>query len=163
MPGLPGNLSLSEVRGAQAELEFWMPLDAVDTQALDRLLAQHILPGHARPPLRPQAVEGLLMGFADLVFEHEGRYEVLDYKSNRLGLNASGYTLDSMRRAVLEHRYDVQAALYLLALHRMLKQRLGSAYNPRLTSISCVAWTSPTVRRCLPSPPRCRGWIRWIA
>ena len=28
------------------------------------------------------------------------------------------------------HRYDVQAALYLLALHRLLRSRLGAAYDP---------------------------------
>jgi exodeoxyribonuclease V beta subunit len=28
------------------------------------------------------------------------------------------------------HRYDVQAALYLLALHRLLRSRLGVAYRP---------------------------------
>ena len=31
---------------------------------------------------------------------------------------------------MLEHRYDVQAALYLLALHRLLQSRLGDAYDP---------------------------------
>ena len=31
---------------------------------------------------------------------------------------------------MLAHRYDVQAALYLLALHRLLHARLGDAYQP---------------------------------
>ena len=31
---------------------------------------------------------------------------------------------------MLQHRYDVQAALYTLALHRLLRQRLGAAYRP---------------------------------
>jgi exodeoxyribonuclease V beta subunit len=34
------------------------------------------------------------------------------------------------RRPWLAHRYDVQAALYLLALHRLLRARLGAAYRP---------------------------------
>jgi exodeoxyribonuclease V beta subunit len=29
-----------------------------------------------------------------------------------------------------KHRYEVQAALYMLALHRLLRSRLGEAYNP---------------------------------
>ena len=29
-----------------------------------------------------------------------------------------------------QHRYDVQAALYLLALHRLLRARLGAGYDP---------------------------------
>ncbi len=28
------------------------------------------------------------------------------------------------------HRYEVQAALYMLALHRLLRARLGEAYDP---------------------------------
>ena len=36
------------------------------------------------------------MGFADLVFEHEGRYWVLDYKSNALGSQDEDYTQDGM-------------------------------------------------------------------
>ncbi len=31
---------------------------------------------------------------------------------------------------MLQHRYDVQAALYMLALHRLLQSRLGAAYLP---------------------------------
>jgi exodeoxyribonuclease V beta subunit len=28
------------------------------------------------------------------------------------------------------HRYDIQGALYMLALHRLLKSRLGEQYDP---------------------------------
>jgi exodeoxyribonuclease V beta subunit len=28
------------------------------------------------------------------------------------------------------HRYDIQGAIYMLALHRLLKSRLGAAYDP---------------------------------
>ena len=72
----------------------------------------------------------MLMGFADLVFCHGGRYWVLDYKTNYLGSEAAAYTPAALAQAMLEHRYDVQAALYLLALHRLLQSRLGGAYDP---------------------------------
>jgi exodeoxyribonuclease V beta subunit len=72
----------------------------------------------------------MLMGFADLVFEHEGRYWVLDYKSNHLGSNGAAYSDEALINAMLEHRYDVQGAIYLLALHRLLRSRLGAAYEP---------------------------------
>jgi exodeoxyribonuclease V beta subunit len=71
-----------------------------------------------------------VMGFADLVFEHDGRYWVLDYKSNHLGPDGAAYTAAALTEAMALHRYDVQAALYLLALHRLLRQRLGTAYDP---------------------------------
>ena len=62
----------------------------------------------------------MLIGFMDLVLEHEGCYYVLDYKSNRL----PAYDLAQLESAILAHRYDVQYTLYLLALHRLLKSRL---------------------------------------
>src|SRR5260221_7914038 len=65
------------------------------------------------------------------VFCHEGRYWVLDYKSNHLGPDGAAYGQEALARAMLHHRYDVQAALYLLALHRLLRSRLGTAYEPQ--------------------------------
>ena len=64
------------------------------------------------------------------MFEHGGRYWVLDYKSNHLGDHDAAYTTEALQTAMATHRYDVQAALYLLALHRLLRARLGVAYVP---------------------------------
>jgi len=50
---------------------------------------------------------------------------VLDYKSNWLGGDASGYDPVSMTQSMLDHRYDLQFTLYLFALHRLLKSRLA--------------------------------------
>ena len=70
------------------------------------------------------------MGFADAVFAHGGRYWVLDYKSNHLGDSDVDYTPEALEGAMAAHRYDVQAAVYLLALHRLLRVRLGADYDP---------------------------------
>ena len=32
--------------------------------------------------------------------------------------------------AMAEHRYDIQGAIYMLALHRLLQSRLGEDYDP---------------------------------
>jgi len=126
----PLGVALSGIAAPQAEMEFWLPIAALRASAVDALCRQHILPGQARPALPERALHGLLMGFADLVFSHGGRHGVLDYKSNALGSRDADYTLPAMQAAVLDHRYDVQAALYLLALHRLLKHRLGARYRP---------------------------------
>lgn len=112
------------------EMEFWFPSDGLRARAVDELCRHHVLSGRSRPELPERALRGMLMGFADLVFEHDGRYWVLDYKSNALGAQDADYNQAAMEAAMLEHRYDVQAALYLLALHRLLKVRLGIAYVP---------------------------------
>ncbi len=115
----------------QAELEFWFEVAEVPVAKLDRLISRQVLPGQPRPRLAPQQLGGMLKGFIDLVFEHEGRYWVADYKSNWLGADDSHYTEAAMQKAVLEKRYDVQYVLYLLALHRLLKARLpGYAEDP---------------------------------
>ncbi|MDP2004108.1 MAG: exodeoxyribonuclease V subunit beta [Rubrivivax sp.] len=123
-------VALSGLGTALPEMEFWFPSDGLRARAVDALCRQHILPGRARPELPERLLSGMLMGFADLVFEHGGRYGVLDYKSNALGARDGDYTDAAMGAAVLEHRYDVQAVIYLLALHKLLKLRLGRAYAP---------------------------------
>ena len=112
------------------EMEFWLPAARLHAREVDALCRKHLLPGVSRSQLPDAQLHGMLMGFADLVFEHEGRYWVLDYKSNHLGANDAAYTEDALVAAMAHHRYEVQAALYMLALHRLLRARLGDAYDP---------------------------------
>jgi exodeoxyribonuclease V beta subunit len=116
--------SLAGFDACYAELEFWFEARHVDTLALDRLVSRHSLSGMPRPALQAERINGLLKGFIDLVAERQGRYYVIDYKSNRLGSDAGAYTPDAMRDSILRERYDLQYALYTLALHRQLRARL---------------------------------------
>ncbi len=128
LPGL--GVALAELPTVRSEMEFWLPARCIDTTAIDALCRQHLLPGVERARLATSTLHGMLMGFIDLVFEHEGRYWVLDYKSNSLGPDDSAYDAPGLASAMAAHRYDVQAAVYLLALHRLLQARLGSRYDP---------------------------------
>jgi exodeoxyribonuclease V beta subunit len=121
---------LSQIAGALPEMEFWFPSERLATAALDQLCATHLLGGVSRPALPERALHGMLKGFCDLVFEHEGRYWVLDYKSNALGGGDAAYHEPALVGAMAEHRYDIQGAIYMLALHRLLQSRLGDAYDP---------------------------------
>ncbi len=105
---------------AWAEMNFTLRTHGVQAQALDAIICAHVLPGQPREPLQARSLQGLLTGFMDLVFEHAGRYYVLDYKSNKL----AGYAPKDLAQGLLAHRYDVQFSLYLLALHRLLQARL---------------------------------------
>jgi exodeoxyribonuclease V beta subunit len=126
----PLGVALHDLVGPLPEMEFWLPNAGLAAGAVDVLCRVHLLPGVERPPLPERELHGMLMGFADLVFEHGGRYWVLDYKSNHLGPHDADYAAPALAAAVAAHRYDVQAALYLLALHRLLRSRLGAAYDP---------------------------------
>jgi exodeoxyribonuclease V beta subunit len=113
----------------RAELEFLFEARGVDTLALDRIVREYTLDGAARPSLAADRVNGMLKGFIDLIVEHEGRWYVADYKSNWLGVDERAYTPAAMRHSILDSRYELQYALYLLALHRQLRARLGTAYD----------------------------------
>jgi exodeoxyribonuclease V beta subunit len=127
----PLGAALSALRDPVPELEFWFPSERLDVVQLDRLCRARIMKGLDRPVLPERVLHGMLKGFADLVFEHDGRYWVLDYKTNALGPGDAAYTQAAMELGMAEHRYDIQATIYMLALHRLLKSRLGNAYEPR--------------------------------
>lgn len=123
---LPGaaRVPLAGLSQAVPEMEFWIAAAAVDVERLDRLVCAHTLAGAPRPALAPNQLNGMLKGFIDLVFEHEGRYYVADYKSNWLGPDDAAYEPGAMRAAILAARYELQYVLYLFALHRLLRARL---------------------------------------
>lgn len=116
--------TLAGLRQYQVEMSFMLAVQDIDLPALDAWVRQHTFSGAARPPLLPGQLNGMLKGFIDLVFEHEGRFHVLDYKSNWLGASDEAYRDETMQAAVLAHRYELQYLFYLLALHRLLKVRL---------------------------------------
>jgi exodeoxyribonuclease V beta subunit len=129
----PVGCSLAEIAQGGAllpEMEFWFPSRQLDVGALDRLCRQRLLGPVSRPVLPERQLHGMLKGFSDLVLECHGRYWVLDYKSNALGPGDAAYTTAAMAAGMAEHRYDVQGAIYLLALHRLLRARLGQGYRP---------------------------------
>jgi exodeoxyribonuclease V beta subunit len=109
----------------QVEMEFWFASHKVDVLKLDALVCRYTHNGMARVAAEPVLLNGMFKGFIDLVFEHNGRYYVADYKSNWLGVDDAAYTGQAMEQSILDNRYDLQYVLYLLALHRQLKARLA--------------------------------------
>ena len=76
---------------------------------------------------------GVLKGFIDLTINLDGKYYVLDYKSNFLGDDVTDYEPSKLATAMSEHSYQLQALLYVLAMHRWLKQGLESYdYNKHI-------------------------------
>ena len=126
----PVGCALADIDAPLAEMEFWFPSRQLDVAALDRLCRQRMLGNTPRPILPERQLHGMLKGFTDLVFECHGRYWVLDYKSNALGPGDTAYTQAAMAAGMAEHRYDIQGAIYMLAVHRLLRARLGDAYSP---------------------------------
>ena len=113
------------------ETEFYFPMQTLSLNKLTQCLAQHrggagnmYLPGE-------QTLFGMMHGYIDLIFEHDGRFFVVDYKSTHLGDEPNQYHLEAMRENNQQHYYDLQYLIYSLAMHRYLSHRLPD-YDPEL-------------------------------
>jgi len=115
---------LSRLEQTVGEMEFWLPVRQLNVARFDELITAQVWPGQPRPLLKAGLLAGMIRGYIDLSFNHAGRYGVADYKFHWLGPDATAYGPDALRAVMLAHRYDVQAVLYLLALHRLLCVRL---------------------------------------
>ncbi len=123
------NIGLAQLEAFVVEMEFWFTSHNVSTDRLDALVCAHTLSARPRPRAESNQIHGLFKGFIDLVFVHEGRYFVADYKSNYLGDEPDSYLPERIAADIAKHRYDMQYSLYLLALHRHLRARLAN-YDP---------------------------------
>ncbi|SIT00119.1 exodeoxyribonuclease V subunit beta [Neptunomonas antarctica] len=106
------------------EMEFVLPFASMNAPQLNQLLRQHDPLAMRAGTLQFDQIQGMLKGYIDLTLRYDGRYYVVDYKSNHLGYTAEDYSQEAMAGAMIEHRYDLQYVLYTLALHRLLKIRL---------------------------------------
>jgi exodeoxyribonuclease V beta subunit len=124
-----GTLTLSKIgqRNRISELEFVFPVRSTP-HALRAALAPMRAVGSRLPDAMGAAVlapaHGFLRGFIDLVFEFEGRYYLVDWKSNWLGATYESYAHPALVAAMHESFYDLQYLLYVVALQRHLAGRL---------------------------------------
>ncbi len=124
---LPEGTVLAAVpeRQRRAEIEFQFALAPTRVDALLALLHRHGLLVARQGFGMRRRLEGLMTGLIDLTYLHEGRWYVLDYKSNRL----PGYGPAQLEDAMAHSEYHLQALIYTLALHRWLRFRLGDQYE----------------------------------
>ena len=140
------------------ELTFELPLAGGDHPTaeltlgkLGPLLRRHLQPGDLlleyaealeHPLLGGETLRGYLNGSIDAVLrvpdpDDEPCYLLVDYKTNWLGgqqpgrLLVSDYTPQRMARAMIEAHYPLQALLYSVALHRLLRWR-QPGYRPEV-------------------------------
>uniref|UniRef100_A0A831UEF2 DNA 3'-5' helicase n=1 Tax=Geobacter metallireducens TaxID=28232 RepID=A0A831UEF2_GEOME len=114
----------------RAEMEFFFPLRFVGSeQAAAVLRSWGILPNGvnlaevaARLDFAP--VQGMVRGFMDMVFQHRGKYYLIDWKSNHLGNRPDDYGRESLGREMERKLYPLQYLLYTVALNLHLMQRV---------------------------------------
>jgi exodeoxyribonuclease V beta subunit len=119
-------LKLNSLDASQrlVEMEFLLPIELLNAPQLNRIVARYDPLSARAARLGFAPVQGMLKGFIDLVFEYQGRYYILDWKSNYLGSHAEDYHPARLEIAMIEHRYDLQYQIYTLALHRFLASRI---------------------------------------
>ncbi len=155
---LADDLTLADISPADqlAELGFEIPLAGGDHSTAIRtlgmlapVLRRHLavddpLAGYPdlleHPLLSGQSLRGYLNGSIDAVLrlrsrDDTPRYLVVDYKTNWLGgfdgqvLTVRRYTPSRLAEAMMEAHYPLQALLYSVAVHRMLRWR-QPGYDP---------------------------------
>jgi exodeoxyribonuclease V beta subunit len=134
-PLLDDGLSLNQLQRQQRldEMAFYFPVADLKVNSLQRALASYLGSDPALSEvikrLKFYDLTGFMKGFIDLVFEHNGKFYVIDYKSNYLGSSAANYQQPQLEQAMLAHVYPLQYLIYTLALHRYLQLRLPD-YDP---------------------------------
>ncbi|MDQ3382317.1 MAG: UvrD-helicase domain-containing protein [Actinomycetota bacterium] len=152
---LAGNTTLRGISRADrlCELDFELPLAGGDARGYPAddvtlgdvavLLRRHLPEGDpllpyadllAQPALGGQSLRGYLTGSVDVVLRVDGRYVVVDYKTNWLGpvdepLTAYAYRPEALAEAMGHSDYPLQALLYAVVLHRYLRWR-QPGYHP---------------------------------
>ena len=125
---LPIGTELARIAPARrfVELGFTLPADGLDAATLSESLATR---GYRVPALSLRALQGYLVGFIDLVFEHGGRFHILDWKSNLLGYTPADHGGQELVEAMDREGYHLQYLFYCVALHRYLQARMGPRYD----------------------------------
>jgi exodeoxyribonuclease V beta subunit len=124
------------------ELSFYFPLKRVSPQDLQDFFERENLAFYDRDlqevwqGLTFSPTRGFVKGFIDMVFHHEGRYYLVDWKSNYLGGSVQDYHQKALAAAMADACYFLQYLLYTVALHAYLRLRLpGYRYEKHFGAI----------------------------
>ena len=127
MPQQP-ELTLSAIDFGQRvnEMEFYFPIKTIRPSTLQKVFKHHgrDLDGKDYPvqmeKLIFNPVSGFLKGYIDLVFQYQGRFFLVDWKSNYLGPTIDNYRRDVLGDVMSANYYTLQYHLYVLALCQYL-------------------------------------------
>jgi exodeoxyribonuclease V beta subunit len=131
LDGYPSPFTLSQVPGDErvSEMEFYFPLKATTSDTLKSIFAGAGRAGTSFPDhigrLSFQPARGFMKGYIDLFFRHDGRFYLIDWKSNFLGNHREDYGQEALTGVMEDDYYVLQYHLYTLALHLYLKGRVS--------------------------------------
>mgnify|MGYP005849977131 CR=1 FL=1 len=127
------HVKLSYLRPEQVrkEMAFHFGFRQADAASLISIIRNGNGIGNATTQVAVEAssMRGFMKGFIDLTFRYKGKIYMLDYKSNHLGNRFDDYKRSALSESISESMYDLQYHIYSLALHRYLKERIGTDYS----------------------------------
>jgi exodeoxyribonuclease V beta subunit len=119
------------------EVEFTLPLDLLTPDRLKKVFT-HLSDSESVPEFTERLaqlgfspVKGLMKGYVDMIFRWEGRFYLLDWKSNFLGPTIEAYGQEGLEATMRREFYLLQCALYSVALHRYLSFRIPDYHYER--------------------------------
>jgi len=127
----PG-LALEKISAADrlAEVEFSYPIASLTPELIRGVFAKHGGDPNAADYLQNlgrlkfQLFEGFMRGFIDLLFQFDGKYYLVDWKSNWLGAKPEDYSAQALRSTMLGSFYFLQYHLYTVAVDLFLSRRV---------------------------------------
>ncbi|OPX93936.1 MAG: RecBCD enzyme subunit RecB [Syntrophorhabdus sp. PtaB.Bin006] len=128
----PFSLSMLGTGDRLHEVEFYAPLELITSRKLGEVFQSCCGTGTSGNfpdlllNLEFKPVKGMLRGFIDMVFQVQGRYYLIDWKSNFLGVTPEDYHRDRLRNVMEREFYVLQYHIYAVMLHRFLAARLKS-------------------------------------
>ncbi|RAI97850.1 DNA helicase/exodeoxyribonuclease V beta subunit [Chitinophaga skermanii] len=107
------------------EFEFDFPVSLFQPHALQQLSSDDVNI-HVRrfSDYNQQEIEGIMNGKVDLFFEHQGKFFVLDWKSNYLGNQLESYNAAALLAEMNNNNYHLQYLIYTVAVKKYLSTRL---------------------------------------
>ncbi|HEX9655166.1 MAG TPA: hypothetical protein VGA99_15775, partial [bacterium] len=110
------------------ELEFYFPVQSLNAGQLRKIYDEFDMSYRGSFTARLAEVSfarltGFMKGFIDMVFEHDNRFYIVDWKSNYLGDAAASYQSAALVAAMADSLYFLQYDLYTVALDRFLRLR----------------------------------------
>lgn len=109
------------------EMEFDFPMELFNVKNLENLRNNGIAIKNADE--YPQQIEGIMTGFVDLFFRHNGKFYVLDWKTNYLGPRVEDYSPENLEEAMGDNNYHLQYLIYSYAVKLYLEHRLGDTFD----------------------------------
>ena len=113
-----------------SELSFFFPIERLNAECMKKaILNDESLPAAFKRDVESMSfAPGFMKGYIDLIFRANGKFYIVDWKSNHLGDAPEYYSYDAIVAVMAKDQYFLQYYIYAAAFDRYLSQRIKN-YN----------------------------------